>query len=133
MADSSLQARGNAVYQFTGVDLSASRGLLLKSDGAGSMAVNDSATVPAVAICLDGATAAKTSSVGLLGGLPGPVLVKLGGTVPAYSRIQQKNDGTVVVDAGAGNARVVVGCLGETGGVAGDYVPATLFTPVILP
>jgi hypothetical protein len=133
MSDSSLQSRGNAVYQYTGVDLSASRGLLLKSDGAGGFAVNDSATVPAVAVVLDGAVAAKVSSVGILGGLPGPVFVKLGGTVKAFSRIQQKNDGTVVADLGAGNARVVVGCLGEVGGDAGDYIPAVLFEPVILP
>ena len=129
MADSSLQARGNAIYQNTGLDLSASRGLLL-AVSAGVLAVDTSATVPATAVVLDGAVAAKVSSVGILGGLPGPVLVKLSGTVAAFSRIQQHTDGGVIADAGTG-ARVIVGCLGEVGGVAGDYVTAVLFTPVI--
>ena len=132
MADSSLQARGNAVYQSTTVDFSTARGQLTKVT-AGVLAVNDSATVPAVGIVLDGAAVGKPSAIGILGALPGPVFVKLGGTVAAFSRIQQNNDGTVIADAGAGNARVVVGCLGEVGGVAGDYVPASLFTPMILP
>ena len=132
MADSSLQARGNAIFQSNTVDLSAARGLLLKTT-AGVLAVNDSATVPATHVVLDGAAVGKISSVGTLGGLPGPVLVKLGGTVPAFSRIIQQNDGTVIVDPGAGTARVVVGCLGEQGGVVGDFVPATLFAPVIQP
>ena len=132
MADSSLQARGNAVYQSTTVDFSTARGQLTKVT-AGVLAVNDSATVPAVGVVMDGAAVGKPSAIGLLGGLPGPVFVRLSGTVAAFSRVQQAADGGVTADAGAGNARVVVGCLGEQGGVSGDIVPAVLFTPMILP
>lgn len=127
MADSSLQARGNAVYQYTGLDLSTSRGLLL-SASAGTLAVNTSASVPATCVCLDGAAAAKVSTVAVLGQVPGPVFVKLSGTVAAYQRIAQHTDGGVIADAGTG-ARVVVGCLGEVGGVSGDIVPACLGLP----
>ena len=130
--DSSLQARGNAVYQyppdstFTGVDFSASRGLLLAVDGSGNMTVNTSTTVPAAAVVLDGAVAAKPSAIGILGGLPGPVFVKLSGTVKPFQRIQQAADGGVVADVGPGTGRVVVGTLGAQGGIAGDVVPAIL-------
>ena len=132
MADSSLQARGNAVYQyppdstFTGVDFSASRGLLVAADGSGNLTVNTSTTVPAVGIIMDGAVATKPSAIGILGGLPGPVYVKLSGTVKPFQRIQQAADGGVVVDVGPGTGRVVVGTLGSLGGVAGDVVPAIL-------
>ena len=132
MADSSLQARGNAVVPSTTVDFSASRGYLVAS-AAGVLSVNASATVPAVGIVLDGAAVGKLSSVGILGGLPGPVWVKLSGTVAAFGRIQQAADGTVVADAGPGNARVVVGTLLDVGGIAGDVVPAVLTEGNILP
>ncbi len=132
MSDSSLQARGNAVYQyppdatFTAMDFSASRGLLLAADANGNLSVNTSTTVPAAAVCLDGNVAGKPSAVGILGGLPGPVWVKLSGPVKPFNRIQQANDGGVAADAGPGNARVVVGALGSLGGNAGDIVPAIL-------
>jgi hypothetical protein len=132
MADSSLQARGNAIYQYpgstslVGVDLSASRGLLLAADAAGNLTVNASTTVPAAAICLDGQIATKSSTIGILELMPGPTFVKLSGTVAPFQRIQQAADGGVVVDVGPGTARVVVGRLGDQGGVAGDIVPACL-------
>ena len=132
MSDSSLQACGNAVYAyppdatFTGVDFSASRGLLVASDANGNLTVNTSTTVPAIGIIMDGSIATKPSAIGILGGLPGPVWVKLSGTVKPFQRVQQAADGGVVADAGPGNARVVVGTLGATGGVDGDIVPAIL-------
>lgn len=132
MADSSLQARGNAVVQCTTVDFSASRGLLVAADANGVLSVNASATVPAVGVVMDGGAVGKISSIGMLGGLPGPVWVKLSGTVKPFQRIQQAADGGVVVDAGPGNARCVVGALLDEGGVAGDIVPAVLFESNIL-
>ena len=129
---SSLAARGSAVFQYPGStsltaqDWSQSRGLLLAADANGNLTVNASTTVPAAAIVLDGQVASKPSSIGLIEGLPFMVFVKLSGTVAPFSRIQQAADGGVIADAGAGNARVVIGRLGDQGGVAGDLVPAVL-------
>lgn len=130
---SSLYARGNAIIRVTGVDLSAAQGKAVKFAN-GVVAVNDSATVPATGIVLDGNIAARDSSIGILGGLQAPVLVKIAGDSAALKygdTIQQKNDGTWTKDAGAG-ARAVGGVItAEDGAVAGDLVEAQLFAPQI--
>lgn len=127
---SALFAQANAVIPHTGVDLSAKEGYLVKGSGASAPAVNDSATVPAVGVVLEGNTDDKQSSIGLLGALDGLVRVKLGGTVKKFDRLMQKADGTVEKDGAAG-ARVLVGTAAEDG-VAGDLALAALTTPVIV-
>ena len=125
---------GDSVITVTGVDLSAALGKAVKIT-AGVVAVNDSATVPAKAIVLEGNVAAKQSSIGLLGGLPEPVLVQIdaGATPLAFGdSIQQTATGTWTNDAGAGNARAVSGVISDLGGaVAGQLVAAQLFAPQI--
>ena len=131
---SSLLARGNAIIQVTGVDFSASQGLAVKF-AAGVPAVNDSATVPAAAVVLDGNAAGKPTSVGILGALPGPVYLKLSAATAAVKqgdRLQQAADGTFTKSLGAGNARVDVAVgTAPNGGVAGDLVEAATLAPMI--
>lgn len=130
---SSLYARGNAILPVTGVDLSAAQGKAIKFT-AGVPAVNDSATVPAIAVVLEGNVAAGNSSVGFLGGLVAPVLVKLAADTAAVKfgdGLMQKNDGTFTKDTGAG-ARCVAGFVtAPNGGVAGDLIEAQLVAPQI--
>jgi hypothetical protein len=104
---SALATRQSAIIPITGVDLSAATGLLLKEDS-GSLAVNDSATAAARAVCLDGNVAAKDSTVGILGCLSQTFRLKAGGAITKFNLVQQKSDGTVEVDAGTGS-RVIVG------------------------
>lgn len=131
---SALYAQGNAVVPVTGVDLSAALGKAVKF-AAGVPAVNDSATVPAIAVVLDGNTADKQSSLGILGGLDAPVLVQIAADAAALKfgdTIMQKNDGTFTNDAGAGNARCVCGVITDpNGAIAGQLVAAQLFAPQI--
>lgn len=88
-------------------DHSAKRGFLVKLSS-GQAALNDSASVPAFGVILDGEKAGGMDSVGVLGGNLGTVKLKAGGAITQGSKLQQKSDGTVVVDDGA-TARVIVG------------------------
>ena len=128
---SPLLARENNIALVTGVDYSNKEGYLVKASS-GTDALNDSKTVPAFGVILDGETAAKNSSVGILGGLSGSVRLKAGGTINQFDRLEQKNDGTDVADEGPGTARVVVGVALEAA-VSGDLFEATTFAPMILP
>ena len=125
---------GNSVLPVTGVDFSAALGKAVKFV-AGVPAVNDSATVPAIAIVLEGNVATKQSSLGLLGGLADPVFVQIAGDSAALSfgdSIQQKADGTWTKDVGTGTARCVGGVIANlAGAVAGDLVAAQIFAPQI--
>ena len=94
--------------------------------------ISASATVPAKGVILDGNDTDGESSVGILGALPGTVRLKTSGAITKGDRVQQAADGTVVTDAGPGNARVVVGVALETG-VAGDLIEVATFAPMILP
>jgi hypothetical protein len=131
--NSSLSA-GPAIVPVTGVDFSAALGKAVKFT-AGVPAVNNSATVPAIAIVLEGNVAAKVSTLGILGGLDGAVRVKIAADAAALKfgdSIQQKNDGTWTNDAGAGNARCVGGVIANPdGAVAGQLVEAVVFAPQI--
>ena len=115
----------------TGVDYSGKEGYLVKA-AAGVDALNDSKTVPAFGVILNGEVAAKNSSVGILGALGGSVRLKAGGAIKQFDRLEQKNDGTVVTDEAAGTARVVVGVALEDA-AAGDLFEAATLAPVILP
>lgn len=127
---SALASRGNAVISITGVDYSGKEGYLVKS-ASGTHALNDSKTVPAKFVVLDGNTSTKDTSVMPLGG--GEVVkLKLGGTVKKGDTLEQKNDGTVVVDENASTARVVIGIALEDG-VSGDLIDAITCTPIIQP
>ena len=140
MADSALQAKGNAIYQDTTTDLSASIGKLV-TFSAGVPAVSASATVPAVGIVLDarkrtpiaGGTSYYDNAIGILGLLPGPVRVLISATATKISfgdALQQSTDGTLTNDAGSG-ARLIVGiCTDENGAVAGDLAEVSLFAPI---
>ena len=137
MADSALQARGNAVYQETATDLSAAIGKLV-TFAAGVPSVSASATVPAVGIVLDARTRTVASvttyqnSIGILGLMPGPVRAKISATATAISfgdMLQQSTDGTLTNNAGSG-ARLIVGvCTDKNGAVAGDLCEVCLFEP----
>ena len=140
MADSTLQAKGNAIYRNTTADLSAAIGKLVTFTG-GAPAVNASATVPAVGIVLDarkrvvGANTTYDNAIGVLGGLPGPVRAVLSAASAAVNfgdTLTQAADGTLTKDPGPGTSRVVVGVMTDLNGAApGDECEVTLFTPQI--
>jgi hypothetical protein len=112
MSDSTLQAKGNAIYRETATDLSTAIGKLV-TFSAGAPSVNASATVPAVGIVRAVISASSAA-------------LSFGDTV------QQAADGTLTKDLGAGNNRVVVGVVSDmNGAVAGDECEVTLFTPQI--
>ena len=124
-----LAARQTPILPITGTDLSALLGKLI-TFSAGVPAVSASATVPAVAIVLDGNIATKNSSVGFLAANLPPVRAKISATATAISlgdTLQQSTDGTLTNDAGTG-ARVVVGvCTDPNGAVAGDLCEVAFF------
>jgi hypothetical protein len=121
--NSTLFAVGNAVTAHTGIDFSDKEGFLLK-ENAGALAINDSATVPARCVCLEGADETENSSVMPLGCVPAPIRLKAGGVISKFNRIAQKNDGTVIADPDAG-ARVIVGTALE------DAVAGALFLAIV--
>lgn len=131
---SALYAQGNAIVPVTGVDFSAALGKAVKSV-AGVPAVNDSATVPAVAVVLEGNTADKQSTLGILGGLDAPVLVQIAADAANLNfldTIIQKADGTFTNDPGAGTPRCMTGVIADpNGAVAGQLVSAQLIAPQI--
>jgi hypothetical protein len=140
MADSSLQAKGNAIYSETATDLSAAIGKLV-TFSAGAPVVNTSATVPAVGVVLDarkrivGATTVYDNAIGILGGLPGPVraLISISSAPLNFGdTLQQAADGTLTKDLGPTNGRVVAGvCSDLNGAQPGDDCEVTFFTPQI--
>ncbi len=109
-------------------DHSALKGYLVANSG-GSAAVNTSTTVAALGVILDGEPTSGKDAVALLGGNHGTVKLKAGGTITAFARLQQKNDGTVIVDAATG-LRVVVGLALEAA-VSGDIFEAMIFNPQV--
>lgn len=124
--DSALFAKGNSLVPHTGVDFSDKEGYLVKTS-AGVPAVNDSATVPATMVCLEGNVAAKNSTLAVLGATP-PVRLKASGADgKKYDRLKQVDDGTVEKDDAAG-ARVVVAVALEDY-VADQLVLAQPITP----
>lgn len=140
MADSSLQAKGNAIYAETATDLSAAIGKLV-TFAAGAPSVNTSTTVPAVGIVLDarkrtvGANTVYDNAIGMMGGLPGPVRAVISAASAPLNfgdMLQQAADGTLTKDLGAGNNRVVVGVMTDLNGAQpGDECEVTLFAPQI--
>lgn len=142
MSDSSLQAKGNAIYVDNSLDLTAAIGKLV-TFAAGVPAVNASATVPAIGIVLDARTRTPIvggptyydNSIGILGGLPGPVRGQISAAATPLNfgdTLIQAADGTLTNDPGPGNARVVVGVMSDkNGAVAGDLAECTLFTPQV--
>ena len=140
MSDSTLQAKGNAIYPETATDLSAAIGKLITFT-AGVPAVSASATVPAVGVVLDarkrtvGTVTTYDNAIGILGALPGPVRAVISASSAAVNfgdKLQQAADGTLTKDLGAGNARVTVAiCTDLNGAVAGDLAEVSFLTPII--
>ena len=138
MADSPLQAKGNAIFPETATDLSTAIGKLV-TFSAGAPSVSASATVPAVGIVLDarkrvvGSTTRYDNAIGVLGQLPGPVRALISATatpIKLGDALQQSTDGTLTNDAGSG-ARLIVGiCTDLNGAVAGDLAEVSLFAPI---
>lgn len=90
-----------------------------------------SATVPATGVVVDGGTTSNTSTIAILGA-GAVVWMKTSGAITAGARVQQAADGTIVTDAGAGSARVVVGVALQTA-VSGDLIEVATIAPMILP
>ena len=129
---SSLFARSNAVIPQTPSATHASKEGYLVDLAAGVATISSSATVPADGVILEGQATTGQSSIGILGALSGTVRLKTSGVIAAGARVQQAADGTVVTDAGPGNARVVVGVALEAA-VSGDLIEVATFAPMILP
>ena len=140
MSDSTLQAKGNAIYPETATDLSAAIGKPVTFT-AGVPAVSASATVPATGIVLDarkrtvGSVTTYDNTIGILGALPGPVraILSAGSAAVTFGdKLQQAADGTLTKDLGAGNARVTVAiCTDLNGAIASDLCEVSFITPVI--
>jgi len=132
--NSALFARTNGVFQYAGdgvTDFSAKTGLLAANSGtANLLVVNTSTTVPAVAVILNGQNSSLPTDMGVLGAI-GPVRLWASGAINKYQRVQQDGAGGVVVDAGAGNQRVVVGVALEAA-TAGSYVIVATIAPAPL-
>lgn len=91
-----------------------------------------SATVPARAVILEGGVDADSKvTIAYLGGIGGTVPMKASGNIAAGDRVQQAADGTIITDAGPGNARVVVGVACEDA-IAGDIIEVAPLTPTPL-
>lgn len=82
-----------------------------------------SASVQHEAIILVGGTVAQGVTVAILGNINGAIPFKISGGVTRGDKLQQAADGTYVIDAGAGNARVVGGIANQTG-IANDLIDA---------
>lgn len=135
--NTALFAKTNGVfpYAYDGTtDFTGQNGLLLAPSGtAGLLVLNTSTTVPAVAVVLDGNGPSGTgtnSTFGVLGGIP-PVRLLAHGTINKGQRVQQDATSGIVVDAGAGSQRVVVGVALESG-VAGQYIMVQTLAPAPL-
>jgi hypothetical protein len=99
-------------------------------DLAGNTAtISSSASVPAKGVILEGQDTTGVSSVGILGGIAAPVRLRAGGTIAKGAEVQQNTDGTVITDAGNGNARLIVGVALEAA-VAGQLFDAVTHTPI---
>lgn len=126
---SSLYSRGNAIVPFTpSASQAGLEGYLV--DLAGDVAtVSASAAVPAKGVILDGQDVNDQSSIGILGGLAAPVKLRAGGNIAKGAEVQQNNDGTVITDAGNGNARLIVGVALEAA-IAGQLFSAVTHKPI---
>ena len=126
---SSLYARGNAIIPFTpSASQEDMEGYLV--DLAGDTAtISSSASVPAKGVILEGQDTTGVSSIGILGGLAAPVRLRAGGTIAKGAEVQQNTDGTVLTDAGNGNARLIVGVALEAA-VVGQLFDAVSHKPV---
>lgn len=121
--------------QTPAADYSAKKGYLVTL-AAGVATISASATVAAKGVILEGndtaaGYATETVSIGILGNINGSIPMRASGAIAAGAFVQQAADGTVVTDAGAGNARVVVGVAAEAA-VAGENFEVFPITPVVL-
>lgn len=109
-------------------------GYMVTHDGV-TATISTSATVPATAVILEGGKDANSKiTVGILGALEGSVDMKTSGVIAGGARVQQAADGTIVTDAGPGNARVVIGVSMEAAACAsGDLIEVAPLSPMILP
>ncbi len=131
--NSSLLSRIAGILTFTpAADYSTKRGYTV-SVAADTATLGASATVPVVGVILEGGKDINDNiTVGILGAFEGTCLMKTSGAITKGARVQQAADGTIVTDAGPGNARVVIGIALETG-VSGDLIEVAPLTPMILP
>ncbi len=113
-------------------DYSAKEGYTVTHDGT-TATISASATVPAVGVIMSGGKDANSKvTIGIIGSLSGTVRMKTSGIIAAGARVQQAADGTIVTDAGAGNARVVIGVAMEAA-ASGDIIEVATLSPMILP
>jgi hypothetical protein len=130
--NSALFARPNSLFTYQDpnnvTDFTGLEGYLV-ADNNGALTVSSSATVPAVAVVLDGLPPGRPTSLGTLGKTP-PVRLHAGGNITQFSRLVQNAAGQVITDPGPGNARVIVGLALESA-VAGDFFLADPCFPTI--
>jgi hypothetical protein len=130
--NSALFARPNSLFTYQDpnnvVDFTGLEGYLV-ADNNGALTISNSATVPAVAVVVDGLPAGRPTSFGTLGKTP-PVRLRAAGTIAQFSRLVQNAAGQVVTDPGPGNARVIVGLSLESAS-AGDFFLADPCFPTI--
>lgn len=129
---SSLYSRGNAILPFTPSATHVDKEGYLVTLAVETATISASATVPATGVILEGKATTGKSSIGILGALAAPVRMKTSGIIVKGARVQQAADGTIVTDAGAGNARVVVGVALEAA-VSGQLIDVATIAPMILP
>lgn len=130
--NSALFARPNSLFSYQDpnnvTNFTGQEGYLV-ADNAGALTVNTSATVPAVAVVLDGLPPGRPTSMGTLGKTP-PIRLRAGGAITQYSRLVQNTAGQVVTDPGPGTPRVIVGLALESAST-GDFFLADPCFPTI--
>jgi hypothetical protein len=130
--NSALFARPNSLFTYQDpnntVDFTGKEGYLV-ADTAGALTISASATVPAVAVVLDGLPPGRPTSLGTIGKTP-PVRLRAAGTITQFDRLVQNAAGQVIADPGPGNARVIVGLALESA-VSGDFFLVDTCFPTI--
>ncbi len=110
---------------------SANEGYLVTSDGTTATLLTSATTRPNGVILEPGRDATSHITVGLLGAFEGTVFMKCGGAIAGGAWVQANSDGSVLTDAGPGNARIIVGQALEAG-VLGDLIEIAPVTPLTL-
>src|SRR4051812_7698796 len=106
---STLYSRGNAIVPFTPSATHVDKEGYLVDLAGDTATISASASVPAKGVILEGKATTGQSSIGILGGLAAPIRLRAGGTIAKGAEVQQNTNGTVLTDAGNGNARLIVG------------------------
>jgi hypothetical protein len=111
-------------------DFSNLNGLLLADSATANLLVlNNSPTIPAVAVVLNGNPSNRQTDIGILGAIP-PVRLVAHGVINKFQRVIQDATGGIIADPGAGTQRVVVGVALEAATASGQFILVQTIAPM---